>query len=500
LRHVRQRVIASLVLSALSPEDTRAYIEYRLSCAGWRGDPQFTRGAHEVIYRFTGGNPRQINVFCNRLLLSSYLENIHRVDEQVVAQAAEEVLEETVIAHAPIEAFELHGLMEEFQNGTEPPPKRSGDNPVQVGATNREERVEAAAAGSGRVAANGSPARSDTPRPKVSVSTSPPTERDSGDGTDALPEADDGTPQTTGRKWQIGAVAAVVVLALSSAVYVFDSGNLRDHARAVTGEGPASGPKRAAAADDGAGQPSDQTSPFRETRADRAGREGFESGSVLTDAVAAGNHSAPAPTIPASAPDPTAQTVPAPQSSQDTAVNIAHDASPAEGGSAGGKSALQPQATAAAIVGTAAGDLRAQANPAALTADTSTPTRHASSVNTDEVRRLLRDYSDAYAAGNLEQLRGLFAQNMRSNGKSGRDNIARDYEKLFTLTDSRDMKLGGMTWRAGVAQMHGQGSFRLAVREKTLRRIARYEGRIEFDVRNTDRGPIITELNFSYDD
>jgi putative secretion ATPase (PEP-CTERM system associated) len=94
LQQLRQRVIASCHLSALGREDTRRYIEHRLSHVGWTGDPGFSNDAFEEIFRSTGGIPRRINTLCSRLLLMGFLDERHAIDASAVARVAREQMEE----------------------------------------------------------------------------------------------------------------------------------------------------------------------------------------------------------------------------------------------------------------------------------------------------------------------------------------------------------------------------------------------------------------------
>ena len=80
LTQFRQRVIASCHLQGLKPDDTRKYIEHRLSRVGWVQDPSFSDAAFDEIYRWTGGIPRRINTLYSRLLLYGYLEESHARD------------------------------------------------------------------------------------------------------------------------------------------------------------------------------------------------------------------------------------------------------------------------------------------------------------------------------------------------------------------------------------------------------------------------------------
>lgn len=75
---LRQRVTARCHLGPLDEEDTRAYIEHRLKCAGATDKPTFDEAVFKEIHQFTGGIPRRINTVCDRLLLQGYLaESTH---------------------------------------------------------------------------------------------------------------------------------------------------------------------------------------------------------------------------------------------------------------------------------------------------------------------------------------------------------------------------------------------------------------------------------------
>lgn len=77
IEQLRQRVIASCHLTPLSEAETRDYIEHRLHVVGWQGsEPHFKNEAFGAIYRYTEGVPRRVNVFCDRLLLYGFLEEL----------------------------------------------------------------------------------------------------------------------------------------------------------------------------------------------------------------------------------------------------------------------------------------------------------------------------------------------------------------------------------------------------------------------------------------
>jgi putative secretion ATPase (PEP-CTERM system associated) len=101
MEQLRQRVIATYRLKPLSPEETPGYIEHRLRLVGWAGDPSFDQEAYAEIHAQTGGVPRRLNTFCDRLMLFGYLEEIHAF----------------TAAHVRAVASELHGEMDRPQRG-----------------------------------------------------------------------------------------------------------------------------------------------------------------------------------------------------------------------------------------------------------------------------------------------------------------------------------------------------------------------------------------------
>ena len=95
LDQLRQRVLASYHLGPLSREETRAYIEHRLSTVGWHGDnPCWEDAAFAAVHDHTGGIPRRVNRLCGRVLLYSALEQSGTISGPVVGDAADELAED----------------------------------------------------------------------------------------------------------------------------------------------------------------------------------------------------------------------------------------------------------------------------------------------------------------------------------------------------------------------------------------------------------------------
>jgi general secretion pathway protein A len=78
LEQLRQRIVTSYHLGAMSRDEVGRYIPHRLSKAGWRRDPDFSEDFVDAVFQHTGGVPRRINALASRLLLYGFLEKLHR--------------------------------------------------------------------------------------------------------------------------------------------------------------------------------------------------------------------------------------------------------------------------------------------------------------------------------------------------------------------------------------------------------------------------------------
>ena len=104
---LRQRVIASYHLGPLDLQETQAYVEHRLACVGWKGNPAFDAEAMREIYNVSQGNPRRINALCDRIMLAAFLGEQRRVGVELVNQIVSEMREEQVTPTALATTAEL---------------------------------------------------------------------------------------------------------------------------------------------------------------------------------------------------------------------------------------------------------------------------------------------------------------------------------------------------------------------------------------------------------
>ena len=78
MEQLHQRLIAAAQLKPLTPEQTTSYIMHRLQCVGWKGDPEILEEVFSLVYKFSAGIPRRINLICHRLFLQAGLKNKHK--------------------------------------------------------------------------------------------------------------------------------------------------------------------------------------------------------------------------------------------------------------------------------------------------------------------------------------------------------------------------------------------------------------------------------------
>jgi type II secretory pathway predicted ATPase ExeA len=74
MEQLQQRLIAASHLEPLVLDETITYIKHRLRTVGWQDEPSFSEDSMDLIYKFSGGIPRRINLICHRLFLRGGLQ------------------------------------------------------------------------------------------------------------------------------------------------------------------------------------------------------------------------------------------------------------------------------------------------------------------------------------------------------------------------------------------------------------------------------------------
>lgn len=130
-----QRVSMKIRLSTLTDEATKAYVMHRMAIAGTR-ETVFTEGALKLIYSYSDGFPRKINVLCDNALFQGFLMRQRVIDEAIVQEMAADLgFEHRKDADAEIPSLDIpagwspDGIQEE---DTVPPEIVEGaqENPV----------------------------------------------------------------------------------------------------------------------------------------------------------------------------------------------------------------------------------------------------------------------------------------------------------------------------------------------------------------------------------
>ena len=84
LRQLNQRISIRYQIRPLSLEETKRYVEHRLFVAGSNSSVTFSDGAYSLIYDFSLGVPRLVNLICERCLLAAFVDQARRIEEDTV--------------------------------------------------------------------------------------------------------------------------------------------------------------------------------------------------------------------------------------------------------------------------------------------------------------------------------------------------------------------------------------------------------------------------------
>ncbi len=91
LRQLRQRINLSCHILPLSLVETQNYISHRINIASRKAQDLFTLKAKKIIYNYSNGIPRRINIICDRSLIAAYSLNKKRISANIANIAAKEL-------------------------------------------------------------------------------------------------------------------------------------------------------------------------------------------------------------------------------------------------------------------------------------------------------------------------------------------------------------------------------------------------------------------------
>ena len=91
LRQLRQRITIKWELLPLNLEETRGYVQHRLNVALGKGKVRFSRSSLEMVYRYSRGIPRMINVVADRTLLIAFTQSTKKITPKIIKLAVNDI-------------------------------------------------------------------------------------------------------------------------------------------------------------------------------------------------------------------------------------------------------------------------------------------------------------------------------------------------------------------------------------------------------------------------
>lgn len=91
MRQLAQRIGIRRCIDPLAEVESYEYIRHRLAVAGLEHQSLFSDQSKELVWRYSGGIPRKINILCDNALLIGFQHRRKAINAAVVKKAAEEL-------------------------------------------------------------------------------------------------------------------------------------------------------------------------------------------------------------------------------------------------------------------------------------------------------------------------------------------------------------------------------------------------------------------------
>ena len=91
MRQLEQRIAVRFHIHELTRTETQQYITHRMSVAGAAHTVTWSRRALRLIHQYTGGIPRRINLLCDRILMTAFVRETHRVSAALVRRSVQDL-------------------------------------------------------------------------------------------------------------------------------------------------------------------------------------------------------------------------------------------------------------------------------------------------------------------------------------------------------------------------------------------------------------------------
>jgi general secretion pathway protein A len=90
LRQIRQRISVKYEIVPLNEAEVKDYIEFRLTVCG-NNQVAICPSGYKLIYEFSKGIPRLVNMLCDRALLCGFVKDKKNFDEKILKACIEEL-------------------------------------------------------------------------------------------------------------------------------------------------------------------------------------------------------------------------------------------------------------------------------------------------------------------------------------------------------------------------------------------------------------------------
>jgi len=125
LRQLTQRINLNRYVIPLSEKETNDYIRHRLTVADYKGPHLFDRRAQKLIWEYSHGIPRKINILCDNALLTGYGVKKKRITTSLMEEAVKDLTRTPFVpSGAPPNQIATHRIDRRRRKTTRPLPRR----------------------------------------------------------------------------------------------------------------------------------------------------------------------------------------------------------------------------------------------------------------------------------------------------------------------------------------------------------------------------------------
>jgi len=97
LKRLYAQVNAVICLEPLDERGTAEYIRHRLNQVGWNNDPQLADDIYPVIFTYSHGIPRLINLICSQILLFGMTEEQHFIGPTEIELVLQQMINDQML-------------------------------------------------------------------------------------------------------------------------------------------------------------------------------------------------------------------------------------------------------------------------------------------------------------------------------------------------------------------------------------------------------------------